>query len=164
MDKQKEITYLEEESEDSASKTKLIKLKKKLKQCQQEKEEYLSQMQRARADLINYQKRQEKLTEELKKFGQAKLVFDLLPVLDSLKQGAKQNQEIKCLKDQFESILKHYQLNEIKTKQEKFDPNFHEAIDQVESEQESGMIIEEVQKGYLLGDKVLRPARVRVAK
>ncbi len=166
MNKKQDLTYIQEDSEASTFKKKdsLKRIKKKLKECQREKGEYLSQAQRARADLINYQKRQEKLIDELRLAGQAKLIVELLPVVDSLDRAVKDNPEIDYLKKQIESVLKNYQLEKIKAEGEKFDPNFHEAIDQLETGAESGTIIEEIQKGYLLRGRVLRPSKVRVEK
>ncbi|OPL12010.1 MAG: hypothetical protein AVO34_02010 [Firmicutes bacterium ML8_F2] len=166
MGKDENLTYISEETE-GVKKVKLAKskaIKLKLKECQDEKEEYLTQVQRARADLINFRRRQEQAIEELGKYGQETFIRELLPVLDSLRIGARNNPELKSVKKQLEGILKNRGLGEIGTKGEKFNPEFHEAIQQVKSKKESGIIIEEVQKGYLLNNKVLRPSKVKIAK
>lgn len=157
----KKITYLAEEVDQSGS---LKKLKKKLRECQKEKEEYLTQAQRARADLINYRRRQEIILEELRQFGQESLIKEILPVLDSLSLGSKDNEGIRQIQKQLETILQRYGLTEIKALGQKFNPTFHEAVEQIKSPKEEGTIIEEVQKGYLLGDKVLRASKVKIAK
>jgi molecular chaperone GrpE len=162
MIKKKKITYISEESE--ATGDRLKKLKEQLRECQKEKEEYLTQAQRARADLINFRRRQEKTIEELKKYGQAGFIIELLPVLDSLRIGAKKNEGVKQIKEQLEAILKNHGLKEIKAKGEKFNPEFHEAIEQIESKEREGIVIEEVQRGYILGEKALRVSKVKVAK
>lgn len=159
--KKSELKYVSEE-EGTGSQSQTDKLKKKLKQCQKEKEEYLSQAQRAKADLINYRRRQEQVLEEFKKFGQAGFAAELLPLLDSL-SAAQDNGHLQPIKNQLEQILKRRGLAEIKAVGEKFNPHFHEAVEMGEGE-ESGIILEEIQKGYLLNDKVLRPAKVKVAK
>ena len=169
MAKKEKITYLSEESEESGGQLSarggpIGKLKSKLKECQKEKEEYLTQAQRARADLINFQRRQEQILEELGKYGQENFIRELLPVLDSLRIGTKENQGIKQIKEQLETTLLKYGLKEIKTLGEKFNPEFHEAVEQVKSKKEEGIIIEEIQRGYFLGDKILRPSKVKVAK
>lgn len=169
MVKKEKIIYTSEESEESeglaSARGGLIgKIKSKLKECQKEKEEYLTQAQRARADLINFQRRQEQAQEELRKYNQENFIRELLPVLDSLRMGAKENEGIKQIKEQLENILKKYGLKEIKAVGKKFNPEFHEAVEQVESEKEEGIIIEEIQRGYLLGDKILRPSKVKVSK
>lgn len=162
MVKKEKITYLSEEPEESEGLVK--KLKSKLKECQKEKEEYLTQAQRARADLINFQRRQEETLEELSKYGQKNFIKELLPVLDSLRIGAKENQGLRQIKEQLEIIFKKYGLKEIKAEGEKFNPEFHEAVEQVKSKKEEGKVAEEVQKGYMLGDKILRPSKVKVSK
>ncbi len=166
MSKKKKISYLPDEDEISSQASENIskKLREKLKECQKEKEEYLTQAQRARADLINYRRRQEELVSQLRKYGQVELIRELLPALESLQIGSEKNKDFKTIKDQLENILKKYGLEKIKSVGEKFDPNFHEAIEQVESKEKEGIIIEEVQKGYLLIDKVLRPSKVKVSK
>jgi len=160
MVKKEKITYFSEEPEESEGLVK--KLKSKLKECQKEKGEYLTQVQRARADLINSQRRQEQTQEELRKYGQENFIRELLPVLDSLRIGAKENEGIKQIKEQSENIFKKYGLKEIKTEGEKFNPEFHEAVERVKSKEKEGIIVEEIQKGYMLGDKILRPSKVKV--
>ena len=162
MAKKEKIIYTSEESEESGGQVK--KLRAKLKECQKEKEEYLTQAQRARADLINFQRRQEQVLEELGKYGQENFIRELLPVLDSLRHGAKENKGIRQIKEQLEVTLLKYGLKEIKAESEKFNPEFHEAVEQVKSRKKTGAIIEEVQKGYILGGKILRPSKVKVAK
>lgn len=167
MDQQikEEIIYTDEEQQDLnklSDKTK--KLRDKLKECQREKEEYLAQAQRARADLINYRRRQEQILEEFKKYGQVGFMRDLLPIMDSLEMGAKEYQEIVPIKKQFEIVLKQYGVKEIKSLGEIFNPLYHEAVEMVDVKGKSGVIAEEVQRGYLIDDKVLRASKVKVAR
>ncbi|MFC1700616.1 nucleotide exchange factor GrpE [Patescibacteria group bacterium] len=162
MDKNKELVYTDEEDSNSEGiKIKTNKLKEKIKQCQKEKEEYLSQAQRAMADLVNYRRRQEQLLEEFRKYSQIGFVRELLPVMDSLTAGGK---EVELIKKQFESVLKQYNIIEIKAVGQEFNPQFHEAIEIEESKKKSGTIIEEIQKGYTMYDKVLRVSKVKIAK
>lgn len=167
MDKQikEEIIYTDEEQKDLdrlGGKTK--KLRDKLKECQKEKEEYLSQAQRARADLINYRRRQEQILEEFKKYGQIGFIRDLLPIMDSLEMGAREYKEIEPIKKQFEITLKQYGVKEIKSLGEIFNPLYHEAIEMVDTKEGSGIITEEVQRGYMIDDKILRVSKVKVAR
>lgn len=164
MIKKEDTVYINENEDSEGLAGKLKKLKKKLKECQKEKEEYLSQSQRARADLINYRRRQEEALGEIIKQGNNEIIKELLPILDSLEMGADENDGIKQIKDQLETVLGKYGIKSIKVIGEKFNPEFHEAIEQIESSEKSGIILEEVQKGYLLGDKVLRVSRVKVAE
>lgn len=180
MSQKEEITYAEEITDENsvsaapAEKLKLVsrseKLKLKLKKCQKEKEDYLVLAQRAQADLINFRRRQEQLNDEFRKYNQADLIRDLLPVLDSLEAAARSKDEktgkdIKLIKEQIEAILKNRGLKEIKSLGEKFNPQFHEAVELVETDdEEEGAVVEEIQKGYLFYDKVLRAGKVKVAK
>lgn len=140
-------------------------LKEKLKKCEREKEEYLTQAQRARADLINYRRRQEEeIIPSIVAIGQTSVIHKILPVLDSMEAGAKKNKDIKQIREQMINALKEINLKEIKAVGEKFNPEFHEAVEQIKSDKESGIIIEEIQKGYLFNNKVLRPSKVKVSK
>jgi len=163
MTKKKKLTYISEESEEPKNKIKEFKIK--LKECQKEKEEYLTQAQRARADLINYRKRQEeKIIPGIVAIGQASIIDKILPVLDSLEAGAEKNEDVKKIKEQMINALKECNIEEIKAINEEFNPEFHEAVEQVKSKEKSGIIVQEIQKGYLLNKKVLRPSKVKVTK
>jgi len=151
-----------------------------LKKCQddsakiaKERDDYLAGWQRERADFANYKKEQIKVFEDIKKFAAENFIMRILPVLDNLEAAAshlprdfKDNDWAKGviqIKEQIKTILKDCGVEEIKTEGEKFNPEFHEAAERVESEGEEEMIIEEIQKGYLMHGKVIRPARVKVA-
>jgi molecular chaperone GrpE len=157
------ISYISEE-EDSDRESKIKKLKKKLKQCRREKEEYMSEAQRARADFVNYQKRQEDRLSQIKQYAGSEIINDVLAVLESLEKGAETNEDLVPIKKQMESVLKKHGVREVKALGEKFDPNYHEAVAEEDSKEESGVVIEEYQKGYMLHDKLLRPSRVKIAK
>lgn len=155
---------IEEEGEGLSDKLK--KLKDKLKKCQTEKDEYLAGWQRAKADFINFRKEQEKQQKEIIKFSNTILIYELLLVLDSFDLALKNNEDkgLYLIKSQLDDILKKSELTVIKTIGEKFNPEFHEAIEEVESEKESGIIVEELQKGYLLHNKVLRASKVKISR
>jgi len=157
------IKYISEESEEVE--TQIKKFKQRLKECQKDKEEYLTQAQRARADLVNYRRRQEEtIIPGVVTLGQTSVIHKILPVLDSLEAGAENNKDIEQIRNQMKKSLKDIKIEEIKAMGEKFNPEFHEAIELVESDQESGIVIQEVQKGYLLNNKVLRTSKVKVSK
>ncbi|MBU1290056.1 nucleotide exchange factor GrpE [Patescibacteria group bacterium] len=156
--------YINEDLDAEGLGGKLKRLRKKLKECQKEKEGYLNQAQRAGADLINYRRRQEGALEEIVKRASDGLIRELLPVLDSLEMGARENEGVGLIKEQLEAVLGKRGVKAIEAVGEKFNPELHEAIEQVESEEESGIVVEEVQKGYFLGEKVLRVSRVKVGK
>jgi len=168
--KEQDINYEEENNESSAvdAKDKLKKLKEKLEQCQQEKQENLTGWQRAQADFINYRRRQEEqMGEWSKMFGEG-LLRDILPVIDtldaSIAHNGKAEDGLTGVREQLMKILSKHGLAEMKSVGEKFNPEYHEAIEQVEGKGEEGIVAEEAQKGYLLNGKVIRVAKVKVNK
>lgn len=150
-------------------------LKKSLEECEKFKSEYLAGWQRARADFLNYKKEEMEKIEEIITYTNAGLLLKALSILDNfslaekvLSAEAKKDNNV-CgllqIKIQFEELLKSQGIKEIESLGKKFDPSFHEVIGEVEKcNIEAGTIIEETQKGYLLNDKVLRPAKVKIAK
>jgi len=169
-----EIKKLEET--DEAKELKVIK--EKLAKCEQEKEDYLNGWKRAKADFINYQKDEGKRFDELLKFGQMEMIKEFITVLDSfdlaLEAIEKNVQDqvgksfirgIYMIRTQLEEILKKRGLEKmIIALGQPFDPSLQEAIAEEESEQPPGTIIEEIERGYLLNGRVIRPARVKIAK
>ena len=141
----------------------------------QEKYESLNQQYiRLAADFDNFRKRQEHEREELLKFGTENALKKLIEVLDNFERGKKALENVEdCakVKESFDLVhkqtidaLKKLGLEEIETKGKEFDPNFHEAVMQTPtSEHAEHTIINELQKGYKIGDKVLRAALVNVA-
>ncbi len=150
-------------------------LKKKLEECQKLKDEYLAGWQRARADLLNYKKEELERVGNLIKYAGESFILEILLILDNfeiaekqLPENLKQNENVKGLlliKNQIREFLKNQGVEEIKSLGEKFNPNFHEAMEEVEvKDKESGIILEEIQKGYKINDRLLRPAKVKIAK
>ena len=141
----------------------------------QEKYESLNnQYLRLAADFENFRKRQEQEKEALLKYGAENTVKKLIEVLDNFDRGIKAIETVEdCDKvkecynlayKNFTDVLTKIGLETIKAEGESFDPNFHEAVMQTpSSEVPEHTIIAELQKGYKLGDKVLRPALVNVA-
>ena len=143
-----------------------------LEKCQKEKDEYLDGWKRAKADLINYKKDEAKRFETMIKFSNESLVRDLIIVLDSfdlalivLEKDGKAEKGIYLIRAQIEDILRQNGLERvIISVGQQFDPSLQEAVAIVESDKPSGIIIEEVERGYMLHGKLVRPARVKVAK
>lgn len=155
------------DGEESDFKNRLKKIKEELKICQKEKEEYLLGWQRAKADFINYKKDEEKQREEFAKFAMKSILYDMLHVLDSIDIALQhgESQGIKEIKNQFLEILKRNGMEEIfAEKGLKFNPAEHESImeEEMETENLDGVIIDELQKGYKLFNRVLRPSKVKV--
>ncbi|MDP2695971.1 MAG: nucleotide exchange factor GrpE [bacterium] len=143
-----------------------------LEQCQKEKEEYLNSWKRAKADLINYQKDEAKRLEEMAKFSNWSLMEDLISVIDNfelaievLEKSGQAEKGIYMIKTKLEDSLKKRGLEKMAVSVgQPFDPSLHEVMGQMEAEVESGAIAEEIEGGYILNGRVIRPARVRVAK
>ena len=148
----------------------MIKKENKQEDWQQKAEEYLDGWKRAKADFLNYQKEEIKRLEQISQFANEDMVKELLTVLDSfdlaLANVKKEEVEgIKLIQSQLKKVLEKNGLQRLTgTVGQEFDPVFHEAIALVDSDQESSIVIEEVEAGYLLADKVIRPARVKVSK
>jgi len=143
----------------------------KLALCEAQKKEYLEGWQRAKADYINFKNEEGRRMEDMAKFVTSGFVQDILPVLDSfdlaLGHGMAPEVEkgILLIRSQFEDALKKRGLETIKISSgEIFNLERHEGIGEVESDLPEGVIAEEVQRGYMLRGKVLRPSRVRLAK
>lgn len=160
-----------EEGEEPQFQEKIKQLQEKLKKCQELKDEYLLGWQRAKADLINARKEDERRNQEFVRFAAAALISEILPVLDSFdlacveaEKDSKFSKGLFLIKMQLKDILRKFGLEEIKSLDEKPNLQFHEIVGELESDKEEGVIIEEFQKGYLLNGKVIRPARVKVSK
>ena len=146
----------------------------KLKECEKERDEYIQLSQRLKADFLNLKKDNEQQLKKIKDIANEHLILEILPVLDSLQLALKHTpEELKDnnwvvgmlgIKGQLESALKSVGLKEISAVGEKFDPNLHEALEQEESDKEEGIVLEEIQKGYMLNDKVIRAVKVKVSK
>jgi molecular chaperone GrpE len=137
-----------------------------------ERDDYLDDLQRLKAEFDNYRKRAARDQQSLVARAHERLVKELLPVLDDLSralEAAEQHEEAK-LEDGVRLV--HRQLSDVLTKEGlteietdgAFDPHVHEALLAQPSDAEPGTVIEVLQKGYRLGDHVLRPARVIIAR
>lgn len=150
-------------------------LKQELSDWQSKAEEYLDGWQRARAEFANYKKRVERDQAQAYQITAASVIRRFLEVLDDLDRalknrpqngdGATWSEGIELVYRKLIVILEAEGVKVMDAQGEVFDPNLHEAISHEENgEYESGQIIEVLKNGYWIGDKVLRPALVRVAK
>ena len=145
-------------------------LKQSLAEEKAKAEGYLANWQRAQADFINYKRRSEQEKEEISKFANASLMFNLLPILDDLERALTSIPPhlarltwvdgIRLIERKLQASLEVQGLSPIKALGEPFDPNLHEAA--MYGKGSEGIVIEELQKGYKLHDRVIRPARVVV--
>ena len=150
-------------------------LKQLLEQERAKSAEYLDNWRRAAADLANYRKRMEKDATELTKFANSMLIARLLPILDDFDRAAQTIpgnlrdltwiDGVILIARKMHAILEAEGLKSIEALNKPFDPNLHEAVIHEESDKhEEGTVVAELQKGYKLNDRVLRPTMVKVAK
>ena len=126
--------------------------------------EYLDQLQRLQAEFDNYRKRIEKEKTEDSQQNNERLIIGLLNILDNLELALKHTKEegVEMVYSQLYSLLEKQGLKTIKA-EGKFNPELHEALTQEKGENDN-LILEELQKGYTLNDKVIRPSKVKISK
>jgi molecular chaperone GrpE len=159
----------EAEKKPKDEKAKTAELEEELKK---EKDSYL----RLVAEFNNFKKRTQEEKEEFAKFAAERSLVEILPIYDSFERAQKAFEEHKedteelikgfsLIHKQFEDVLKKLNVTKIECIGEAFDPNLHEAIMQQENgEKEANTILDEVQPGYKLGEKIIRHAMVIVSK
>lgn len=147
----------------------------KLKQDAEKAAAHWDRILRLQAEFDNTRKRLERDKQEFVKFANEGIVIELLNIMDDLERSVELAQGkhedfpaflkgIEMILAHLYELLKEHGLTSIETKGQVFDPNFHEALMQVESDLPENTIVEELQKGYLLNNKVVRTAKVKVAK
>jgi molecular chaperone GrpE len=150
-------------------------LRQDLEQAQAKAEEYLDGWQRARAEFANYKKRVEREQAQVYQTAAGNILKRYLDVLDDMERALKNRphkgegkawaEGIELIYRKLLTILENEGVKVMQAQGEMFDPNLHEAVTLEDNEQyESGQIIEVLQQGYTLGERVLRPAAVRVAR
>jgi len=147
-------------------------LKKALKEEKDKSEKYLASWQRAQADFVNYKRRTEQEKGETIRCANSDLVCSILPALDDLERAfscipPNLDKEtwldgIRMIEKKLTSCLEAQGVTPIEASGQPFDPNFHEALRQDEGQ--DGMVLEEVQKGYMMHERVIRPSKVVVGK
>ena len=142
-----------------------------LAEVTRERDEYLDALQRLQAEFDNYRKRTARESLELSTRASERVVRELLPIVDDLERAleaaaaheeAKLEDGVRLVHRALADLLAREGLVEVETNG-KFDPHVHEALLSQPSDEEEGSVIEVLQKGYRLGDRILRPARVVVA-
>jgi molecular chaperone GrpE len=130
----------------------------------------LAGWQRAQADLMNYRRRAEQEKEEVGRFGNTTIMLSLLPILDDLERAltsipddlAKHSwvDGVRLIERKLQANLEAQGLSQIKTLGEPFDPNLHEAM--MQGKGQEGTVVEEIEKGYKLNNRLIRPSKVVV--
>ena len=171
MTKKTELENTKENSSNSEEKD--------LKESSKKIDDLNNRLLRALADTENLRKNHEKEQEDILKFGSSSFALQILSLTDNLHRAFnlfKNNEKFKSpefkeilngieiIEKDLESTLKQNNINYINCLGTKFDPNFHQTMGEKESEKEDGTIIEEIQKGYTLHERLLRPSLVYVAK
>lgn len=151
-------------------------LEEQLQAARAQAAEYLEGWQRARAEFANFKRRTEGEREELTRFANSGLVYQLLPILDDLNRAEETLPDdlrrldwvdgVLMVARKLQTTLESAGLEPIQALGEPFDPNYHDAViyAPVDDSAMSDRVVEELQKGYLFGGKVLRPTMVRVGR
>jgi molecular chaperone GrpE len=166
---------IEEQEQSEGEPDELEKLEAELEEAKAQAAEYLDGWQRAQAEFSNYRKRQEAERGQMIALANMAVLHKILPVVDDFERALETlpddlSQTTWCegiflIKAKLDALLDSEGVEPIETKGKEFDPVYHEAVTHEEAEgYEEGQIIGEVQRGYMLGERVLRPAMVRVAK
>ena len=145
-------------------------LEQELEAEKQKAAEYLASWQRAQADFINYKRRIEQERREFNSYANTNLVLSILPVLDDLERAigampeeiaqSEWGEGIRLVEQKFKTILQGQGVIPMISVGEVFDPNIHEALRQDKGKE--GIILDEFQRGYMMGERVIRPAKVVV--
>jgi molecular chaperone GrpE len=152
----------------------LSELKEALATKEKESKDNYERYLRALAELDNYKKRAARDKAEIIKYGKEDLIKDILPFLDSLDRALAHTDAgdaqtfkdgIALIQDQLLCCLKKHGVERIESVGSDFDPNFHEALMQMESaDHQDNQVVSEMEKGYLLNGRLIRPSRVCVCK
>jgi len=170
MTQEESQEHLTNEIEPGVAEEDIEALKQALVEEKAKAEANLANWQRAQADFINYKRRNEQEREGIAKFANSILMFNLLPVLDDLERAftsipprlakASWVDGMRLIERKLQASLEAQGLSPIKALGEPFDPKLHEAA--MHSKGKEGIVIEELQRGYKLHDRVIRPAMVVV--
>jgi len=145
----------------------------KLSKKTEENPDYLEQWKRERANFLNYRAEESERIERAISFARQELILGVIEILDNihiaqsnLPDDLKENQWVVGIlktKEQIRQLLRNYGVEEIETP-DQFDPHCCEAIETVESQKDSGSIVEVVKRGYSHKGKIIRPIKVKIAK
>jgi molecular chaperone GrpE len=174
-DKDFEFEESNEEGEALSGGAKIKKLQEKIKLLEKEKQEYLDGWQRARADYANLQKSSDEDKKRFKALFTESFVEELIPVVDSFlmafgnkeaweKVDPKWRSGVEYIYQQLMGVLESHSLKLFGEIGDKFDPTRYEAISEEETDDESkdNTVVKVIQKGFMLGEQTIRPARVSV--
>ena len=133
-------------------------------------EESINKLKYLQADFDNYRKKFDKEKESIIRLANENLIQELIVILDDfessirLTENDKNKEGILLMKKKFFDLLQKHGLKEIESLGKKFDPNFHDVLCKELSEHDDDVVIEEIQKGYILCSKVIRPTKVKISQ
>lgn len=171
-----QVEVVEQAREEAEEKPEVMRLlREEVESLREELEQEHDRLLRLAAEFDNYKKRVARDFETLVRNANENLIVELLPVLDNLERALESGRTsvdfssfyrgVEMIFQQLWNLLEKQGLRRIQAVGDKFDPNRHEALMQVESDQyPPDVVVDEIQKGYMLHDKVLRPSRVIVSK
>lgn len=144
----------------------------KIESLEKQVEQMKELAQRTQAEFMNYKKRIAKEKQDLTVFANEKIIMEMLSVVDNFQRALDSEmdketgfyQGVDLIKKELESVLARNGLEEIEAINQPFDPNYHHAVMQIETEDEPNTVVEVLQKGYKLKEKVIRPVMVKVSK
>lgn len=151
-------------------------LEEKLKEAENAAKESYDKMLRAAAEQENFKKRIHRETLDFQKFANESLIKELLPIVDNLERAVESSgpdqkqvqaivEGVKMTLKEIYKVLERFNLKSLESEGKAFDPNFHQAVMQQETaEHPENIVLKEMQKGYILHDRLIRPAMVVVSK
>ena len=185
MSKEKDTSYddelsFEETADDGdelTSKDSIKKLRERLKKAEEERKEYLEGWQRAKADYVNAKREEDEERTKATARAKERIIHDLLPVLDSFElafanktawEAVDKNWRIgvEYIFTKLRGVLEEHGVTQVGKVGERFDPRIHQSVESVETEDKNDdeKIVEVMQSGYTIGERVIRAARVKVGK
>ncbi len=173
LDLEHELPQAEDEQTDAQTAPQASSLEAEIEHLKTEKASYLDRLARLQAEFDNYRKRSAREQQDFRDYALADALKQVLPILDSLDRALKTanasaedfRSGIELIDRQFHDVLSRLGVEPIQAAGQPFDPNLHQAIQMVETHDVAdNHVIDELQRGYKIKDRLLRPAMVRVAQ
>lgn len=158
---------------DASLQEELAQVRAELARAQEEARATLERLARAQAEFENLRRRAQREREDLVLYANQELIRDFLPVLDNLERALAAGeaataeslrQGVELTARQFRAVLEKHNVTPVAAEGQPFDPNVHEAVMQEHGDWDVPTVVMELQKGYRMGDRLLRPAMVKVAR
>lgn len=175
MDEIKKDDFQEENETQITNDEEMALMQKELDDAKTKSEEAINKMMRLAAEFDNYKKRSAREHENIRKYASENIIKEMLPIVDNFERAIESANEssdfnsfldgIRLILNQMINLLGKEGVQQIKAVGEVFNPNIHEAVLHIASDEyPENIIVQELQKGYILNDRVIRPAMVAVSK